>query len=308
MSVYGNMIAESNNESSDNICNEMNMIYLEINNYFTFMDEFVSESIDFKKIKKRMKEKFNKLLEKIRKLIESISYKWNNWLKNKNALDLRKDKTNKKVYINLDRYIYDYERVYKRYENYIPKILSCIEDFENNSMWLIEYTVTSNEYIDEMDNIFANLLDKSDLENIMNKGIKYTQGKRIVVDSKFIDDFCKKNEKIAKCVENKCLKKLEKEAYKLRDTIIRITGNIDIDDDIKTYTIVNRYGQKMCTYLFNLIEACKDININSLSESIYLYRQYYNIIDLQTSKYNPSDVSSGYYKDNDGNIANIFFK
>ena len=45
----------------------------------------------------------------------------------------------------------------------------------------------------------------------------------------------------------------------------------------------------------------------SLHDSMYLYRQYYNIIDLQTSKHNPSDASDKYYKDDDGNIRNEDF-
>ena len=137
MSVYGNIIAEDSNSIENDIHN-INILSLEMSNYSTFIDEFIMESIDFKKIGERMKIKIDKLLEKLHKLIEVISHKWNEWMKNKNALDLRKDKSNKKVYINLDRTIHDYNRIYNNIDSHINTFYSYIEDYLYNSIKLLK--------------------------------------------------------------------------------------------------------------------------------------------------------------------------
>ena len=180
MSVYGNIITENSNESIDNICNEINIMCLEMSNYSTFIDEFILEG-NIEILNEGVKEVFKRIKDRVIKLFKKAL----KFIKEKIAIRKQKiqiNKLKKDPYVNDESFTCLFTSLgFKAYGDYNEKEL--LEPIPINKE-LFDYPKFLNDY---MGYCFREVLPMYDEYISMLKELKQTPEKELKQAK--IDDF-----------------------------------------------------------------------------------------------------------------------
>ena len=103
---------------------------------------------------------------------------------------------------------------------------------------------------------------------------------------------------VSKQINNECTRGLCKKIEKLNT----INKYIKEDSDKESISLIIEFQHIIIKNYLLITKLIKQIGIESINESMYLYREYYDSLDHQTSKHNSSIDSDKYYKDENGNI------